>query len=85
MKTAILKYNVFIRKEGKYFVAYTPTLGISDYGKTVNLAKKHIQDAIVCHIEGLIKTKSELPTPDTEEFYISQVAIPITKNFKFAF
>ena len=38
MKTTILKYNVIIKKEGKYFVAYAPTLGISDFGKTIDLA-----------------------------------------------
>jgi len=28
MKSTVLKYNVMIKKEGKYFVAYVPTLPI---------------------------------------------------------
>lgn len=79
MKTNILKYNVFIRKDGNDFVAYVPTLGISDFGKSISDAKKHVQDAIAIHIEGLMKTKTEVPSPDTEDFYISQAEVLIDK------
>jgi len=85
METTILRYNVIIRKEGKYFVAYVPTLGISDFGKTLELAKKHVQEAISCHINGLLKTKSEIPAPDTQEYYLSQTEITIPKAIKVAF
>lgn len=84
MKTTVLRYNVLIKKEDKNFVAYVPTLGISDFGKTIDKAKKHIHDAIFCHIEGLIKTRSDVPAPDTEDFYISQTEIRFDKDIKFA-
>lgn len=80
MKTKVLRYNVLIRREGKYFVSYVPTLAISDFGKTIDSAKKNVHDAIECHIEGLIKTKSEIPTPDTSDFYISQTEISVSVN-----
>ena len=84
MKTNVLKYNVIIRKEGKNFIADVPTLGISDFGKTIPLAKKHIKQAIACHVEGLIKTHTEVPQPDTEDFYISQTEITLTRPLHFA-
>ena len=85
MKTAVLRYNVLIKKEGKHYVAYVPTLGISDFGKSVEQAKAHVQDAIVCHVEGLIKTGSEIPSPDTQDFYIGQTEITLPKSLKFAY
>lgn len=84
-KANILRYNVIIQKEGKDFIAYVPTLGISDFGKTIELAKKNVRQAIICHIEGLSKTKTEIPQPDLQEFYLSQTEIPAPSNFKFAF
>lgn len=85
MKTKILKYNVLIKKEAQNYVAYVPTLGISDFGKTVEQAQKHVQEAISCHINGLIKTNSEVPPPDTDEYYFSQSQVTVDKNLKFAY
>jgi len=85
MKTNVLRYNVIIKKEGKEYVSYVPTLGISDFGKTLELAKAHIKEAIECHIEGLIKTKTEVPQPDNEEFYISHSEVVAPKGIKFAY
>lgn len=85
MKTTILRYNVIIRKEGRNFIAYVPTLGISDFGNTLDSAKDHVHDAIACHIEGLVKTNTEVPAPDAEDFYISHAEVPITGAIKFAF
>lgn len=85
MKTNTLKYNIIIRKEGKYFIADAPTLGLSDFGKTIEEAKRNIKRAIKCHVEGLIKTKTEIPAPDSEEFYISNTEITLSGNLRFAF
>lgn len=85
METKVLRYNVLIKKEGKHFVAYVPTLGISDFGKTVDEAKKHIKSAIEIHVEGLIKTRTDVPAPDDQEFYISQTEVTVNKNVKLVF
>lgn len=85
MKTTVLRYNILIKKEGKNYVAYVPTLGISDFGKTVDEAQKHVRGAITCHIEGLLKTHTEVPAPDTQKVYLSQTEVTIPKNVKFAF
>jgi len=82
MKSTVLKYNVMIKKEGKYFVAYVPTLGISDFGRTVDDARKNVEAAISVHIEGLIKTDSEVPAQDSSDFYISQYQVNVPANLK---
>lgn len=84
MKTTLLRYNVIIRKEGKQYIADVPTLGISDFGQTLELAKRHIHDAITVHIEGLIKTGSPVPPPDTNEYYLSMTEVPVTGSIRFA-
>lgn len=86
MKTTVLRYHVLIliKKEGKYYVAHVPTLGISDFGKTVDQAQKNIKNAIECHIEGLVKTGDEVPAPDSHDLYISEAEVTVPKTIKFA-
>jgi len=84
MKTTFLRYHIIIQKEGKDYIAYVPTLGISDFGKTVSQAKQNAAKAITCHIEGLVKTETEIPQPDASEFYLSQTEVAIPGNFEFA-
>lgn len=85
MKTNLLKYNVIIKKEGKFYVAYVPTLGISDFGKNLEEAKKNVKTAIECHIEGLVKTKTEIPEQDSQDYYMSQTEVRAPKDFKFVY
>lgn len=84
MKTTALRYTVIIRKEEKQYIADVPTLGISDFGRTIEEAKQHAQEAIACHIEGLTKTGNMVPPPDAEEFYLSQAKVTAPKNIQFA-
>ena len=84
MKTTILHYQVIIHKQGKDYVANVPTLGISDFGSTLELAKKHVQKAIECHVEGLIKTKSEVPAPDPPDYYVSMAEVNLSQPVRFA-
>lgn len=84
MKTIVLKYNVIIHKQGKNFIADVPTLGISDFGETLEKTKKHVKDAIICHVEGLLKTKTEIPAPDADDYYFSQTEITMPVNVRFA-
>lgn len=85
MKTTLLRYHVVIRREGKQFIADVPTLGISDFGSTLEQAKRNVRNAITCHVEGLIKTDSSVPPPDTEEYYLSTTEVPVTGSVRFAF
>lgn len=83
-KASIFKYNVVVRREGKYYVAYVPALGISDFGESLSEARKNVKTAIECHIEGLVKTKSEVPAPDTRDFYVTQTEVNLPQNTRFA-
>lgn len=81
MENKVLNYRIIIEKEpqkdgSNVYVSYCPTLGISDFGKSVEEAKDHIHEAIECHIQGLAKLGEPVPTPDVENAY---------KNIKFAF
>ncbi|MDP3724230.1 MAG: type II toxin-antitoxin system HicB family antitoxin [bacterium] len=84
MKMKIFRYNVVIRKEDKHYIADVPTLGISDFGGTLEAAKKNIKGAIECHIEGLMKTHTAIPRPDTDDYYISTTEIHIPSTAQFA-
>jgi len=84
MKTTLLRYSVLIKKEGNNFVAYVPTLGISDFGKTVDEAQHHVRDAIACHIEGLVKTGNDVPTPDSKDIILTASEVPSPKGIRFA-
>ena len=85
MKTTILSYTVIIRKENKDFVAYVPTLGISDFGASVHPAIRNVKAAITCHIEGLGKTGTAVPPPDADEYYLSQARVVAPPGIRFAF
>jgi len=85
MKTTVLRYNVVIRKEGKHFIADVPSLGISDFGTTLEQAKINVSDAISCHIEGLVKTKTEIPPPDAKDFYVTQTEVSLPRSIKLVF
>lgn len=90
MEKKVLNYRIIIEKEkdeaGKtVYVAYCPTLGISDFGDTVEQAKEHMEEAIECHIEGIIKTGDEVPAPDIKDVYISLAEISVPKNIKLAY
>ena len=61
MQKTVLNYRIIIEPE-KYddgslvYVAYCPTLGISDYGDTVEKVLTSIKDGIQLAVESLAKT-----------------------------
>lgn len=57
-------------KKGYIYVAYVPSLGISDFGKDVDEAVKNIEKAIKIYLETLSTLKKEIPGADNEEYYV---------------
>ncbi len=55
MNTKVLNYRILVEKEknGKKntYVAYAPTLGISDFGTTVDKAVSNIEKAMKLYIQ----------------------------------
>lgn len=91
METKALNYRVIVEKErskkGLVYVAYAPSLGISDFGKTVEESVNNIEKAIKLYIETLVELKKSVPQPDGEEYFVTtrkiEVAVPI-KNLVFS-
>lgn len=92
METKVFNYRIIIEQEAvprtkkAVYVAYCPKLGISDWGTTIDAALEHIQEAIECHVESLVKHKEEVPAPDEETFMVTvaNVRVPQITNIAFA-
>lgn len=63
METKVFNYRIIIEQEAvprtkkAVYVAYCPKLGISHWGSSIGGALAHMQEAIECHIESLMKHK----------------------------
>lgn len=75
METKILNYRVIVEKEpfkkGIVYVAYAPTLGLSDFGKSVEEAVRNLEKEIKLYLETLIELKKPIPSPDGEEYFVT--------------
>ena len=64
--------------EGGFQVIVPALAGIVTYGRTLDEAREMARDAIVCHLQGLIKDNEEIPedpfaddAPVTEELTVA--------------
>ncbi|OGH47628.1 MAG: hypothetical protein A3A51_03345 [Candidatus Levybacteria bacterium RIFCSPLOWO2_01_FULL_39_10] len=84
MDTRVHSYRVIIEKEsqkkGFVYVAYAPTLGISDFGKTIDEAVKNIEKAIKLFLETLIELKKPIPDPDSDEYFVTTSKVKILSS-----
>lgn len=87
METKVLNYRIIIWpelvKRRKTYVALSPTLGVSDWGKTVEEALDHIKEGIECHLESLVKHKKSIPQEESlSEFMVAttKVSVPHPVN-----
>ena len=90
METKALNYRIVVEKEkqnkGYLYVAYVPSLGISDFGKTIDQATSNIEKAIKLYLETLVDLKKPIPAPDSEEYFVTSKKIELnipTKNLAF--
>lgn len=91
MDKKVLNYRIVIEPE-KYedgstvYVAYCPTLGISDYGDTVEEVLASIKDGIELTVESMAKEKSEVPVDDVEDQIITtaKINVPASWNVQLA-
>lgn len=74
MRKSFLNYRILVEKEktkkGDVYVSYVPSLGISDFGKTIDEAVTNTEKAIKIYLETLSRLKKEIPQVDSEEYYI---------------
>ncbi|MGI8419199.1 MAG: type II toxin-antitoxin system HicB family antitoxin [Candidatus Levyibacteriota bacterium] len=87
MEKNLLNYRIIIEKE-KYedgpivYVASCPTLGISDYGDTIEDVLASIKDGIELAVESLAKEGKEVPVDHTDEQIITSTRISVPASIK---
>ncbi len=65
MKKPLYTFRVVIEPDGKGFHGFTPLLrGVHTYGPTIEATKERLDEAIRCHIEGLLKDRELVPRED---------------------
>lgn len=81
MQKQVLNYRIIIEPEkmGKKVVynAYCDTLGLADYGDSVEEAMKNIKSLIKFHIECLLEDGLEVPRENTEKELIASTKVSI--------
>jgi len=75
MKAKILNYRVLVEK-GKQakkviYVAYAPSLGISDFGETIEKAVENLKKAVKLYLETLLELKKPIPSPDADDYFVT--------------
>jgi len=90
MEKKVLNYRIIIEKE-KYpngstvYVAYCPTLAVSDYGDTVEEVLDSIKDGIELAIESLAKENQEIPIDNIEDQIITSTRVILPSSLKISF
>lgn len=87
VQTKILNYRVIIEREHypdrtAVYTASVPTLGVFDYGPTVDAVLKSIKDGIELAVDCLVEEGEEVPVDQTEEAIITYAQIPRPKKVK---
>lgn len=89
MKTQVLNYHILVEKEKQdkktVYVSFAPTLGISDFGKTIDQAVSNLEKAMRLYIETLIELKQPVPAPDTEDYFVTSRKISVETYAKSSF
>jgi len=57
-KVIVLQLSVLVFQEGKYFVAYCPSLNLSSYGNSIKDAKKAFDEAMQDYIDYCMENNS---------------------------
>ncbi len=89
MDAKVLDYRIIIEPE-KYkdgsvvYVAHCPTLGISDYGDSVEEVMESIKDGIKLAVESLVSEKQEVPIDEVSDQIITTARINFPMGLSYA-
>ncbi len=80
MQTKVLNYRVIIEPENypdgsKVYNAYCPTLGITDYGDSVEEVLESIKDGIELAVKSISKESKYIPADNVDEQILTSVKI----------
>lgn len=89
MQTQILDYRIIIEpeKQGKKIVynAYCPTLGVADWGNSVDDVLKSIKDGIELAIECLVEEGKEVPVDNLKKGIVTSAQVKAPAGAKLTF
>ncbi len=90
MQKNVLNYRIIIEPEAqedgsRVYVGFCPTLGISDYGDTVEDVLTSMKDGIELAVGSLAKSKKEVPVDDIEQQIIASASVNIPTGFRSQF
>ncbi|MCL4392769.1 type II toxin-antitoxin system HicB family antitoxin [Patescibacteria group bacterium] len=75
MKVQSLNYRIIVEKEKQndryVYVAYAPSLGISDFGPTIDKAVSNMEHAMELYITTLNELNQPIPEPDKDDYYVT--------------
>lgn len=84
METKVLNYRIIIKpaKEGRktIYTAGCPTLGVYDWGNTIEEVLKSIKEGIECHVEALMEEGNEIPVDYPEKELVTETKITVPAN-----
>lgn len=87
MHAKVLNYRVIIEPENypdgsKVYNAYCPTLGITDYGDSVESVLGSIKDGIRLAVESMVKEKQEVPVDNLEEQIVTAAKVKVPTKLR---
>ncbi len=91
MEKKILNYRIIIEKEKvdvkKQYVynAYCPSLGVADYGKTIDEAIQRVTNLIKFHLDSLVETGYKVPVEREATTVITTVEVSTSPQTKFSY
>ena len=79
MERKVLNYRIIIEPEkmGRKLVynAYCPSLGVADYGDTIEQVLKRIQEGIELAVEVLVEERREVPQDNIQGQFITAIQV----------
>ena len=88
VQTKILNYRVIIEKEHypdstPVYTAFVPTLGVTDYGPTIDKVLKSLKNGIELAVECMVEAGEQVPVDKVEETIVVNTQVSAPKNTKF--
>lgn len=71
----IIEPEVGVKNRKKVYTALCPTLGVADWGVTIEEALTNIKEGIECYIESLVKHNDPIPEEDHERQLITTTKV----------
>ncbi len=86
MDTKVLTYRTIIKKDGKYYHGFVPSLpGCHTQGDTIEETKKNLKEAIEGYIESLVKHNEPIPVEEGFESTETIELKNLPRNYKLSY